>query len=352
MMSAGVQVVLLGRKSEQAFDAAFMQRVDAGLRSGQLRLTQTPDSHNRFVSESLVAPSLRRKYGVKALLSPNYFTPPYCDRLVTLTSILDLQYVHYPQFFSSRKRAWLQFAHRMTLRTADVVTVISEFVRDDLLNRYGSQFEEKVQVVPIGISWSRFDQAVRPSILGQRSAPFILSVASHYDHKNLVTLLRAFATLRGKIPHDLVLVGQRKENLIGVRQSRAASLEDLAVELGVADRVVFTGHSTDETVAWCYKHSDLFVFPSLFEGFGMPVVEAIGMGVPVITTRCGSLPEVTRGFATLVASPTDHEELASEIVRNLESRVSEQQLSNAAQSIREHFGPERIAAQYVDLFDR
>lgn len=344
------EVVVFVSASE-ALDASFVERLQPAIKSGAARIQPLTQRANRFVSETFDVPRSAQNAGISLLIFPNYFTPPFHRGLRTLGAILDLQYLHYPQFFSPQKRLWLRVAHELTLRRATRVSVISDFVRQDLLERYGHHFESRVKTIPIGISWERFSTPSRPAALVDRNAPFILSVASQYSHKNLVTLLRAFARLAGEIPHDLVLVGQRRANLVGVRDGGAVDLESLSQELGVADRVVMTGHTSDDAVGWCYQHADLFAFPSLFEGFGMPAVEALGFGLPVVTTRCGSLPEVTRGLAHLVERPEDADELAEAIRERLRAPERYRPSPAGVAALRNHYAPARIAQLYLDALE-
>jgi glycosyltransferase involved in cell wall biosynthesis len=350
LLDIGRSVVVFVPSSEP-LDASFLQRIQPAVHTRQLQLQSVPPRANRFVSEALDVPALARKAGAELLLMPNYFTPPFHRGLKTLGAILDLQYLHFPQFFSPQKRLWLRAAHELTLRTATRVSVISDFVRHDLLDRYGHHFESRVRAIPIGISWERFASPARPAALVDHNAPFILSVASHYSHKNLETLLRAFARLFESLPHNLVLVGQRRANLVGVRHGGGVDLESLAQELGIADRMIMTGHATDEEVGWCYQHADVFVFPSIFEGFGMPAVEALGFGLPVVTTRCGSLPEVTRGLAHLVNRPQDAEELAEAIRERLLAPEKFRPSGESIQKLKEFYAPARIAQLYLDAFE-
>src|SRR6185503_19623721 len=276
-------------------------------------------SGNRFVHASLALPGQLARDNVESILFPNYFTPPTLPGIRKVTIINDLQYVHYPKNFSPLKRAWLRFAHEATLRLAHVTIAISDWVRDDILRVYGSRFAHKVTTVPLPIDWSTFGSAETDDVIhSRREWPFLLSVAAQYPHKNLETLIRAFGVLRRRHPDlRLVLVGQAPDRLIGFVNDRP-HLGALIASLGLDDRVVTTGYVSDRAVGWYYRHAIAFVFPSLFEGMGRPVVEALGLGLPTVTTRCGSLPEVSRGLAAHVENPTDPAELASvldEIVR-------------------------------------
>src|SRR5690606_13070144 len=115
---------------------------------------------------------------------------------------------------------------------------------------------------------------------GSGTRPKVLSVSAHWPHKNIATLLRAFRRLQDRTGDDgpeLVLVGQLAPNLVSNRN--ATDLEAVVEQLGLRN-VRVTGHIDDEALGEEYRSASLFVFPSLFEGFGMPPVEALGMGVP------------------------------------------------------------------------
>ena len=295
-----------------------------------------PNQHSssRFSQETATF----KTYGssIDSWFSPNYFTPRGSWGCVKVTTVPDLQYLHYPDNFSVQKRAWLRWAHDRTLRRADRVTVYSDFVRDDITERYGARWSEQVVTIPIPVSWVRFGEGS-----GQRrERPYVLAVSSHYKHKNLATLVTSFAAVHREYPDlQLVLVGQLGANLVGVRQ-----VEDVAAlveSLGLADVVVPTGYISVEELGDLYRGAELFVHPSLFEGFGLPPVEALGFGLPVIVSNRASLPEVTRGLAQLIDDPLDPEAWTATILET----ISSPQRPDAAEveRFREHYRPARIA---------
>ena len=114
--------------------------------------------------------------------------------------------------------------------------------------------------------------------------PYLLCVANSYPHKNIPVLIEAFSQLENEIPHDLVLVGQPRLGEPGVQQA-LKQIKD-------PSRVQRLFHVSREALIALYQDADLFIFPSLYEGFGLPVLEAMMSGVPVLTTRMGSIPEV------------------------------------------------------------
>jgi glycosyltransferase involved in cell wall biosynthesis len=311
-------------------------------RSNHVDLMAPPRrARSRFMQELLsyraIAPSADSYY------FPNYFMPPVRRRCRTVVTIPDLQYLHLPENFSRRKRAWMRLAHRHSLARADRVTVYSRFVRDDIADRYGVRCAGRVEVVPIPVSWDRFGEAEHAQA---PSRPFVLAVSSHYRHKNLSTLLRAFAILRRSQPEfELVLVGQLGANLIGVRQ--AEDVPRLIAELGLADSVRATGFITPLELGQLYRSASLFAFPSIFEGFGLPPVEALGFGLPVITTRCASLPEVTRGLADYVDDPFDPDELAA--LMDVRITAGRRPTSDQVADLRAFYAPARIGRVMYDV---
>ena len=255
-----------------------------------------------------------------AILLPNYFTPPVrAARVPIVTVIHDLKYLHFPDTVSFRKRLWLRAAHELTMRLADAVVVISDFVREDLLRAYGPRWQHKLHVIPNAICWKRFDEGQADGGVRLPQGRYVLSVAAQYQHKNLATLIRAFALLTTRRAYDdvsLVLAGQLSANLVGI--ARRPDLLGLITELGLEGRVRVTGYISDRALGVLYRNAAVFAFPSLFEGFGMPAVEALGFGLPVITVRCAALPENTRGLAHYVDDPLDEHELAERLAMVLD----------------------------------
>lgn len=298
---------------------------------------------NRFAQEALVLPWYTRD--LDALLLPNYFTPPFATSRRVVTVVHDLQYLHFPQYFSRRKRAWLRASHELTLRRADAVIAISEFVKGDILDRYGSKYADKVHVIPNPVSWPELEVEARDSLT---DSPYILSVAAQYPHKNLITLVRAFASIRSQFPdHRLVLVGQLPDRLIGTVQEKQVSTS--IERLGLTDSVIMTGFISDQELAKWYRNASLFVFPSLFEGFGLPPVEALGYGLPVLSTTCGSLREVTMGFSNSIDDPLNVKEYAEKMMVILKEPQKFAPSHAQVQHIRSHYASEMVASKYYSL---
>ncbi len=143
--------------------------------------------------------------------------------------------------------------------------------------------------------------------------PYVLSVCRAYVHKNLAGLLRAYAVLRGR-RGDVQLV------LTGERYRAGGDLDRLTEELGLRDRVVFTGFVSNAELNALYSGADAFAFPSLAEGFGLPVLEAMACGTPVVASDASAVPEAV-GEAGVVADARDPESFAAALARVLEDRA-------------------------------
>jgi glycosyltransferase involved in cell wall biosynthesis len=291
-----------------------------------------------------------------AVFEPNYITPlaamkPSRRKPRFITTIHDIQYLHFPEFFSLYNKTLLYTAHQFTLNFADKVVCISEFTKQDIIRKFGKRHEQKLVAVPVPINFSRFDEKEDISHIITPGQQYILSVSALWAHKNTLTLVRAFNQY-AKYNKDvkLVLTGQLPDQLFSAANSYT---RELMAEVKKSDRIITTGYVSNAMLGELYRHCSVFVFPSLFEGFGMPPVEAMGFGKPVITTRKASLEEVTLGKALYVNNPLDVNELSeliSHSFSNLESL--NQQFQANKDLVREYYAPAKVAEKYKVLFER
>ena len=283
-----------------------------------------------------------------AIIYPNYFTPIVRGKssLKIATIIHDCQYLNFPQFFPVHKRLWLRLAHKNTLARADKIIVLSHSVLDDIQKSYGSKHINKISVIGNPISWERFAQAPDNKI--NISGKYILSVAHHWAHKNLDTLIRAFNIVAEQEQEiKLVLVGQVVENL-AARVSSVLDIKTIIEEMGLENRVIVTGFVNDMELGTLYRNATIFAFPSLFEGFGMPPVEAMGLAVPTITTRCTSLPEATLGLARYVENPKNENEWSRELLSVIRQPKFNGYYKEIANKVRSAYDLKHIGTQYLE----
>ena len=268
---------------------------------------------------------------------------PLRRRTQTVVTIHDLGYLRFPEAHTRAHRLYLRLSTLWSARAATRLIAISSATRDDLV-RLARVPAAKIAVVHHGLS-ERFrpveDPAAIAAVLeryglrdtqtrrhGDTEAPFayFLYVGTVQPRKNLARLIESFAQLRtegrglrteGFRAGDSVLSPQSTALqlvIAGKRGWLTESIERRAAELGIADRVRFTGYVADEDLPALLSGALAFVFPSLYEGFGMPVLEAMACGAPVLASNTSSLPEVA-GDAALLVDPTDTAALAGGLAR-------------------------------------
>lgn len=266
--------------------------------------------HTPFVRIPLTLSAELRKNPVD-VLHVQFTAPPFAPCPVVV-SIHDLSFEHLPQTFNRRSRTQLRITVRRSARNAAQVVALSEFARSDIIATYGVP-PEKINVIPLAAS-SQFAtvedegelQRVRQTY-GIES-DYILTVGSIQPRKNLPRLIAAYSSLRRsqrevKLP-QLVLVGKfawlYDETLRTIK------------ELEVSNSVVVTGYVPQADLPALYSGALCFVYPSFFEGFGLPPLEAMKCGAPVIVSNNTSLPEVV-GHAGILVDPFDVDDIASAI---------------------------------------
>lgn len=310
-----------------------------------LRIHFTGGKTSRFIAEQSFTLKIKQK--ADAVIFPNYFTPPFIPKSLgaKVSIIHDCQYLHFPQYFPFKKRLWLRLAHELTLFKADKVITLSTSAKEDILTHYHPGDSNKVSVVGNPVSWERFKEASdwRPPF-----DKYILSVAHHYPHKNLDTLIKAFAIVSKKYPGlGLILVGQTIKNLTHELVGGAVN-DDLIDRLGLREKITITGFVDDQKLGALYEGATFFAFPSLFEGFGLPPVEALGLGITTLTTKCASLPEVTLNAAHYVDDPRDEDEWAQRMLAILDHPEQYRVPLSVSKKIRETYDIKKIGEKYLE----
>jgi glycosyltransferase involved in cell wall biosynthesis len=321
-------------------------------RSPQFEYQQTSDSGGRFVAETRIAAG--RLKGFDGALFPNYFTPPIVRSKRVTTVIHDLLHVHFPDVVTPRKRLWLTACHQWTLRRADAVVTITQAVKDDILRRYGNRWSDRVTPIWNPIALDRLEGTAEPEVSDGR--PYVLGVAVDRPSKNLSTLIRAFKLMRERFPDfRLVLVGELRSNR-PARERQTATVEakmpaavDLVRELGLNDHVTITGFVTDARLGALYRGASAFTLPSLFEGFGMPPVEAMSLGVPTLVSGIPPLREVTMGKAHYLDDPLNPVELADRLGAIIDQGAAAKPSAETIAALRHSFSPTTIAKQYLNV---
>ena len=248
----------------------------------------------------------------------NYAVYP-CRHSLGVMTIYDLSFIRYPEYVTSVVGTYGQRV-RQCLGWTDLVVTISESSKRDIVEFLGVP-PERVWVTPLASRYASDTQGGNREMqavdLGDR--PFILFVSTLEPRKNVVRLIQAFDQLKTdrRIDHQLVLVGQKGWQFEPIFEAIAASPWQ--------HHIRHLDYLSDAEVAYCYTQADVFAYPSLYEGFGLPVLEAMTLGCPVVTSNTSSLPEVA-GNAALLIDPTSIGDLAEALGQVIGDRTLRQSL--------------------------
>jgi len=298
----GDYTLFLSPHGAHAFPASDVIAGTEGMR----RVVVRP--HNPLVRISLTFPLALAREKID-VVHVQYVAPPVCPARVVV-SVHDIAYERYPQFFTPSEVARMRALVPLTVRRAAAVLTLSDYSKRDIVRRYGVP-PEKVTVTHLAADpmFRPIHDADRLAAVRERygtGEEFILSVGNLQPRKNIKTLIEAYVKLRraGATRHKLVLVGKR------------AWLHDdifaAARDSGYAGELVFTDYVPDADLVALYNAAAVFVYPSIFEGFGLPPLEAMACGTPVVCSNTSSFPEVV-GDAALTVDPLDPDAVAGAI---------------------------------------
>ncbi len=317
----------------------------AGRGYAQVVQVSLPTRIHRIAWEQTGFPWLIRKYQLDVVHSPHYTLPVFapCAKVVTFH---DMTFFLHPEVHLLYKEIFFRGIIPLSARRADALIAISQNTRTDIM-RILPVNPKKLFTIPIGIEpiFCPATPAKQSEILRKYDLPadFILYVGNLEPRKNLPRLLRAFATLvRRGLPHSLVLVGSRG----WMDEEIFATLR----ELNLGHRVYLPGYIPQADLPIFYSAASVFVYASRYEGFGLPVLEAMACGAPVITSNVASMPEIA-GDAGILINPDREEELTDAIARVLTDADLAARLSRAGLERARGFSWERAAKETLAVYD-
>ena len=250
---------------------------------------------------------------IRLLHSPDFTLPPSKRGVPTLLTVHDLSFVRTPETATPGLRAYLNAAVPRSVRRADLILADSEATRSDLIKVYQTP-PDKIRVLYSGVE-RRFQPVHDEKTLAALrenyqlgSGPFVLSVGTIQPRKNYERLVEAFRRL-DKPNIKLVIAGGKGW--------LADPLYRMVDQLGMKERVQFIGFVADDDLPALYSAAHVFAFPSLYEGFGLPALEAMACGTPVLTSNVSSLPEVV-GEAALSVDPIDVDAISEGLFKLVE----------------------------------
>lgn len=292
---------------------------------------------------------------IDVFFSPTHYLPLYvpCPSVI---SILDVSYLHFPKLFKKKDLYQLKLWGRYSIGKAKKIITISKASKNDIIKAYGVS-EDKVVVVCPGIKSeiqnSKSETNTKLKMQNSKSLKekfgidkeFILFVGTLQPRKNIGKLIEAFSRLKTQ---DLRLKTDLELIIVGKKGWMYEDILNAPKKFGIADRVKFLDSVTDEDLPSFYKNAICFVLPSLYEGFGLPILEAMKYGCPVITSNVSSLPEAG-GDAAVYFNPESVEDIAEKIEKVISSEKLRQEMVKKGYEQVKKFSWEKTARETLKV---
>ncbi len=279
----------------------------------------------------------------------DFVLPPLLGRVRRVVTVHDLAFLEHPETAVPSLAAYLNRVVPQAVAAADVVAAVSQATKQALITQYRTS-PEKIAVVPCGVGPqvqrindpSRLEEIRRKLELAQ---PFVFCVGTQEPRKNHLGLIKAFAQARKDSAGPAMLA------IAGGQGWLYEETKQLVVDLKLTDSVRFLGRVSDSELLALYSLAHVFVFPSFFEGFGIPVLEAMACGVPVITSNTSSLPEVA-GDAALLVDPHSVQEIADAIIRVLSEPQLQEELRQKGYVQAQRYTWEQSARKLLGVYQK
>ncbi len=276
----------------------------------------------------------------------NYSVYP-CQNSLKVMNIYDVTFIKYPNYINSVVKTYTERVKRC-LQWTDLVLTISESSKKDIIE-YLKVDPEKVYVTPLASHYypNYLSEEITESLEKQAnydfSKPYLLFVSTIEPRKNINAIITAFNFLKGKykIEHQLILIGKKGWNYEPI----FAAIENSPWK----NQIHHLDYLSNELVALFYSKADIFVYPSYYEGFGLPVLEAMTLGAPVITSNTSSIPEVT-GDAAILIDPKDSIQLAEAILKVISDSHLRQTLVNKGKERSQLFSWKKTAKETLKAY--
>ena len=298
-------------------------------------------SDGNFQRLFLEIPSICRRSRAD-VLHVTYHAPPIlpCPSVV---SVHDISFRYYPQYFSPRVRLLLSTWMPLSMRRAAVVLTLSEASKRDIANHY-PYARNKIRAIPLAAGPMVTAKPDTKSIERYTNGrDFILAVGTVQPRKNISRLIQAYLLLRQRGATNARLV------IVGRSAWQGSEIQKIAAASPHSQDIVFTGYLDDAAVAALYRDCAVFIYPSLYEGFGLPVLEAMECGAPVITSNLSSLPEIA-GDAAMLVDPYSIDEIGAAIDQVLTNAALREELRTRGPRQAARFSWEQTARETVEAY--
>jgi glycosyltransferase involved in cell wall biosynthesis len=299
----------------------------------------------RILWEQMILPIYSRKDRLDLLHYTDHALSLFQRSRPTIITVHDIAYVRFSNLLNKSRQIYKKNILKSSIERADIIVADSLSTKRDILNYYGIK-ENKIKVVHLGVE-SRFrpiSNVEKYRIKNNLPSKMILNVGTLEPRKNVVTLIRAFKRLREKGCMDYKLVIAGEKGWLYKQIFKEVERSDLMQE------ILFLGVVSDEDLPMLYNCAGIFVYPSLYEGFGLPPLEAMACGIPVITSNTSSLPEVI-GDAGIMIDPTDVGSLCEAMYNVLSKKELWNHMSGMGLERSKLFSWEKAAKKILEIYD-
>lgn len=293
--------------------------------------------------------------GMDVFFSPNLNFTALNKQTKHILTIHDLSFAIYPEFFSTKQRLWHKLVNpKKQCRRADVIITPSENTRRDVVDYYGVS-PDKIKVIYPGLSAGSIvpagamepnckpaPQSAFGGTMEPANHPYILFLGTIEPRKNIIGLMEAFEKARPRLPADYSLV------IAGAKGWNDKPIFTKAKQSDAREKIKFIGYVAPEDKPALYAACSAFVYPSFYEGFGFPALEAMAVGAPVITSNRSSLPEITEGAAYLV-NPNNIDDIAKGLVSVLTDEKLKNLLKEKGKAQAAKFTWQKAAAEFLNI---
>jgi glycosyltransferase involved in cell wall biosynthesis len=264
-----------------------------------------------------------------------------------IVTIYDVNHLANPIYFSFLKRIWAKILYINAAKKSNIILTISEFSKSEII-KYLKVEEQKIEIVSCGVNPNFSLITASKETLSSLPNKYFLFVGNVKPHKNLITLLKAYNKLNARVKQEykLVILGKMEGFVTNDNQ-----IFKYIENNNLSSFVHFTGYISDSEVPSIYKNATIFVFPSLYEGFGLPILEAMVCEVPVISSNKASLPEVG-GNAVLYFEPLNENSLAELIIQLTGNKEMQLDLIEKGKKRVKHFTWESVISRHSKIMKK
>lgn len=269
------------------------------------------------------------------------YTPFHFEKGPTVITLYDLSFVRHPEWHPTDRVKYFGKYCLQQLTKVDAIITISEFIKKEIISLLGIN-PAKIYVTPLGV-----DHSFTPGGKVMKELPnkYILFLGNLEPRKNLLTLLNAYRSIPGNLRdrYPLVIAGASGWHTKELKKTLRLFQSD--------EKPILTGYVPQKLLPSLYRGASLFVYPSFYEGFGLPIIEAMASGVPVITSNISSFPEVV-GDAGLLVNPYDADELKEAMIKVLEDPKIRKELSEKGMERAKLFSWEKCASGTLTVYQK